>query len=332
MKKAGKAFDTYKLNGDREAINEAATLLETAMADPTVTSDPKALVEAGDIYKEAIVQYVNARILDENNTERMIPMAAVKSAEAYMKAYNATDKKKYRKAALKGLEELQGNLTNEGIYAIQDGSTDPALYGQSYASFKTNLDVTDFLRDNGGETTMTDETADQDKYYGALAATLSGNTDAAQPWFEELYADGYEDAGVYDGLFKIYSDKGMNDKAEEVLMKGRELYPDEASLLFSEINYLLKSGRLDELTGKLEQAIEKEPDNMSLYATLAQVYEQLYKTANEGGDTDKAAEYFDQAAAEYKRGLEKDPSSAKMIYGLGAMIYNRAAAKSQDLV
>ena len=79
-------------------------------------------------------------------------------------------------------------------------------------------------------------------------------------------------------------------------------YPDEASLLFSEINFLLKSGRLDELTGKLEQAIEKEPDNMSLYATLAQVYEQLYKTSTENGEMEKATAYFDKAAAEYRRG------------------------------
>ena len=230
LKKAEKAFDTYQLNGDAEAMNEAATMIEAAMKSPEVSGDPKALIAAADIYKGAINQYVQDRVLDPEATDRLIPMAAVKSAKAYMDAYAKADKNKYKKAALKGLAELQGNLTNEGIYAIQDGGGDPALYGQSYASFKTNLDVTNFLRDNDGEVLVTDESITQDKYYGGLAALLSGNMDAAQPLFEELYAAEYDDAGIYDGLFKIYSDKEMEGKAEKILMEGREKVPRRSQL------------------------------------------------------------------------------------------------------
>lgn len=332
LKKAKKSFDTYALNGDAEVLSEAISMVEVAMEDATVAADPKALIEAGDIYKEAITQYVNRRVLDANSTTRVVDMPAVKSAEAYMAAYEKAEKKGDKKSALKGLSELQGNLTNEGIYAIQDGSTDASLYGKSYTAFATNLKVTEFLRANGGEVLLDDDAITKDKYFGGLAAVLGKDFDSAQPLFEELYADNYDDAGIYDGLFRIYSEKGMKDKAGEILAAGRERYPEENSLLFNEINFLLAEGRLDELTGKLDEAIKAEPDNMSLYATLAQVYEQLYKSSTEAGDMEKATEYFNKAEAEYNRGLAKDPTSAKMIYGLGAMIYNRGAAMSQELV
>ncbi|OAV45428.1 hypothetical protein A3850_013415 [Lewinella sp. 4G2] len=331
FKQARKSFDTYKLNSDKEALAEAVTLIATAMEDAEVAADPKALVEAGDIYKEAVIQYVNKRFIDANDKERMFEMPGVMSAKAYMKAYEMAEKKGDKKAALKGLSEIQGNLTNEGIYAIQDGATNPKLYEQSYTSFTTNLMVNDFLEKNGGEVLVTPESITQDKYFAALAATLSKQYENALPLYEELYAAKYDDAAIYDGLYKIYTDKGMKDKAEKVLVEGRERYPEESSLLFTEINYLLGEGRLDELTGKLETAINKEPENMSLYSTLASVYERLYNQANEAGKTDEAADYFAKAEAEYNRGLAKDPNSSRMIYGLGAMIYNKGALMSQDL-
>lgn len=332
FKQAKKSFDTYKLNGDVEALAEAASLIAASMDDSEVAGDPKALLEAGDIYKEVIIQYVQARVLDPQNTTRGVDLPATKAAKAYLKAYEATDKKGPKKAALKGLSEIMANITNEGIYYIQDGTKNESFYGKSYEAFSTNLMVADFLEANGGEVLADPATMMQDKYYGGLGAMLAGDMENAQPLFEELMEAGHKESGIYDGLFKIYSDKNMDDKAEMVLNKGRELFPEEPSLLFSEINFLLKQDRLDELTGKLDQAIAKEPDNMSLYATLAQVYENLYKQSTEAGDEEAALKYYEQAQREYNRGLEKDPSSARMIYGLGAMIYNRGAAMSQELV
>ena len=332
-KDARKAYTAYEVNAeDTEALANAVANAEIAMADSEIQSDPKKLVYLGNIYTRAINNYVNNRIIDANAKERLFEQPALKAAKAYMMAYEVADKKGDKKKALEGLTNIQANLTNEGIYAIQDGSTNPNLYGESYEAFTTNLKVTEFLRANGGEVGIDDEAIEKDKFFGALAATLGKDYDSALPLYEELYASGYDDAGVYDGLFRIYNDRGDKEKAYEVLSKGRKLYPEETALLFSEINYLLGAGRLDELTGKLESAIAKEPDNMSLYATLAQVYEQLYKKASDEGNMDAANNYYQQAEKEYMRGLEKDPTSAKMIYGLGAMIYNRGAAMSQELV
>jgi len=67
----------------------------------------------------------------------------------------------------------------------------------------------------------------------------------------------------------------MGDKsgAGSILSEGREKFPNDAGLLFAEINLYLKDGRLNELTARLEQAIEQEPNNVSLYVTLGNVYD-----------------------------------------------------------
>ena len=70
---------------------------------------------------------------------------------------------------------------------------------------------------------------------------------------------------------------------------------------------------------------------MSLYATSANVYEQLYNKSLEDGDEQAAEKYYAKAQGEYERGLKQDPNSAQMTYGLGILIYNRGALMSKDL-
>ena len=103
-------------------------------------------------------------------------------------------------------------------------------------------------------------------------------------------------------------------------------------LLFTEINFYLAEGRLPELTEKLEIAIEKEPNNVSLYATAGSVYERLHNLEKEQGNMDKANEYFDLAKQNYEMGLTKDANNASLIYSTGALYYNRAAAMTQELI
>lgn len=335
LKDAKKAYDSFVLTNDNNKLTEAVDMLGKAMQDPTVAADPSALVEAGDIYSAAINAYVIARSINTTNpaaTETLVESPAVKAAKAYVKAIENADPKKgkkYVKSSLKGLAALQANISNEGIYAIQDKK-----YEESMKAFQTSVMVHNFLKGKDAESAFDADMAklEDEKYYGGLAALLIENYDVAEPMFMELYESGYDDAAVYDGMFKIASAKGDQAAAGKYLNEGREKYPEETSLLFTEINYLLSEGRLDELTGKLDQAIAKEPDNTSLYATLGQVYEKLYTSSTEEGNEADAKKYFDLAKAKYEEGLTKDPEAARLIYSLGAMIYNRGAAMSQELV
>lgn len=329
MKAASKAYSSYSTNNDVVKLQEAVDALAIAMEDPAVQADYKSYLEAGDIYSAAIQQYVTDRTLANNEPlEPMVARAASTAAKYYMKAYNMADKKSGQRAALKGLENLQGNISNEGIYAIQDKK-----YDDSYEAFNTSVEVDDFLRKEGGTSVYAeDETKlNDERYYAALSAVLNENFDQAEPLFVALYESDYNDVGLYDGLYKVYSGKGDMDKAGKYLQEGREKFPEETQLLFTEINYYLAQGKLDELTGKLEEAIAAEPENVSLYSTLGSVYDQLYQTQREE-NPEKAQEYFAKAKSNYESGLEIEPDNASLIYSLGALYYNRAAKMTDQLV
>lgn len=333
FKAAKKAFDSYSLASDAAKLQEAVDMIGTALEDAGVKSDPKALLEAGEIYAAVANNYVISRstnTTDPAATKKLVESPAVKAAKAFMTAYDTADPKKgksVRKAVLKDLAGLQGNISNEGIYAIQDKD-----FAQSMVAFQTSVMAHEFLTKNGGDSTLDADKLNDEKYYAGLSALLLKNYDVAEPLFLQLYENGYKDASLYDGLYKIFEAKGDMKTAGKYLSEGRAAFPEETQLLFTEINYYLAEGRLDELTGKLQEAITKEPDNTSLYATLGQVYEQLYNSAKEEGNEEKASEYFELAKAKYEEGLTKDANASRLIYSLGAMIYNRGAAMSQQLV
>ena len=124
--------------------------------------------------------------------------------------------------------------------------------------------------------------------------------------------------------------KKMGDEAggSTVLSEGRKKFPNDPSLLFAEINAYLKAGKLSELTGRLEQAIKQEPENVSLYVTLGNVFDNLYTNET---DPVKATEYFDSAKKNYSSGLKIDPNHVDANYSLGALYYNKAAARTVEM-
>jgi hypothetical protein len=326
FKAAKKAIDAYNLNNDPAKLTEAVDMAEKAIDDDAVQADPKMMLKLGDIYAAAINTYVINRSTGLSD-DRFTDNAAIKGAMAYMASYDASEKKGDQKKALKGLSELQGNITNQGIYAIQDKDFEDA-----YKAFETSIMAHDFLTERGGESTMTDDKLNDDRYYAGLSAVLLEKYDSAEPMFLALHKAGYDDSGLYDGLYKVYSGKGDLDTAAKYLSEGRAKYPEESGLLFNEINLYIEQGKLNDLIVKLEEGIAAEPDNPSLYIVLGQTFEKLYTKEAEAGNAEKAEEYFQKAQDTYGRGLEQDKDNGKLIYATGLLIYNRGAAMSQELV
>ena len=167
-------------------------------------------------------------------------------------------------------------------------------------------------------------------YITAASGYYGDKKEAAKPIFKTLFDLNSDKALVYEALFNI----GLENKDPEAvkyLDKGRELFPDDSGLLFAEINYYLQEGKLDELTGKLKSAIEKEPNNASIYITLGNVYDQLTQKELEAGNTAKADEYFGLAMDYYNQTLEKDPDNFDAVYSQGALYYNKAAGMTEQI-
>lgn len=135
---------------------------------------------------------------------------------------------------------------------------------------------------------------------------------------------------VYEAMYQLKADEDINE-AYKFLEEGRKRYPEDVSILFALINHNLKTGKLDELLTELKEAIAKEPDNVSLYSVLGNVYDQLYQKSDEAGDKAKSEEYFNEALNYYGKATEKDPKYVDAIYSIGALYYNRAALLTKQM-
>lgn len=335
-KEAKKAFNAFNLDqGNKDKLKEAVEAINGTPSGEDA-EDPSFYLLKGDIYS-AVAQQIAVVKQTGLGTEDELPqvdMLALKAFEAYKMGMEVNNKakkpKKYHtKSAIKGIQDVQGHLYNMGIYAYEAQS-----YEEAYKHFSAGLEAHKILKDNGEASSMDDETALMDQKYIAGLAALNGNmVDKAAPFFEELYKASYDKAAIYEALYTLKSkgDDADMDAAYQYLKAGREKYPEETSLLFAEINHFLKINKLDELIGKLETAIEKEPENLTLYITMGSVYDNLYQREFKAGNLEKADEYFDKALDYYNQTLAKDSKDFDAQYSIGALYYNRAANMTAEL-
>jgi len=268
LKKAASAYRTFDLdpsnNGDK--LQEAMTSIETAITAEDTKNTAKAWITKGDIYNSVCSSHQLLSTLNPDH-QKAVGNAAILAYESYYKAIDFAEKRD-PKAIQKGIAEIQGHLVQEGagFYENKD-------YATAYTAFQYSLDAHDYLVENGKTSIFEDDTAINDqRYYTGLAALNAQDLEKAKPIFMTLRAAGFSKPAVYEALYKLEVE-GDRAAGLTILEEGREKFPDDISLLFNEINHYLADGRLNELTGKLEAAIAKEPDNVSLYTTLGSIYD-----------------------------------------------------------
>ncbi len=323
LKTADKQLKKYYLDpaGNADAITTAYEAITKVFADGSLASSASALLLKGKIMNELAGADFKAKVLDPTFVLKN-PTAASEAATALMAAYGAAEKKGGKREAITGLVENENYLNNMGIFSYQDQD-----FGSAYKSFKSSLDISEFLSANGSKSRITsDSMRNEQLFFTAVSAYQADMKAEAKPYLMKLYDAGTDEVFVYDALFNIANDAGEAD-ATKYLEAGRKVDPNDSSLLFSEINYYLKKGELKILTDKLKMAIEQEPDNVTVYTTTGSVYDQLAAKAREDGDQAAAAEYFDEAMNYYTQALEKDENNFDVNYSIGQLYYNKAAAQ-----
>lgn len=327
LKKAGKEINKYSSDpvNAAESLEAGLALLNTAFEDAEVAANPDSYIMKGKMYNDIIGGEWKNSLINPEVTMNSVD-APYLSAESYVKALELASKKSQTKAALAGLADTEAYLNNVGVMFFEDQD-----YGTAFNYFNKAIEIYKVINENGGKSRLDEEAIRNEHYYITAASGYYGDKkQEAKPLLIDMYNQNSDKALVYEALFNISSEEGSAD-AEAYLAKGRELFPEDNGLLFAEINYFLKEGRLDELTGKLKKAIEKEPENASIYITLGSVYDQLNQKEREAGNTEKATEYFDLAMDYYNQTLERDPDNFDAMYSQGALYYNRAAAMTDEI-
>ena len=324
LKKGSKMLDKYGTNALKNAdqLDEGLMLVEKAFEDEEVKSNAKYYNVLGAAYNSVVSGQINAKLLD-GSFKIANGDLGIKAMEAFQKAYSMAEKKGDKKDALEGLQATEGHLNNVAIYYFQDND-----YANAFDYFNAAIKTYEILKANGGTSRLDNEVERKDHYFYTGAAGFYGEKgEAVIPVFETLLMEEGDAAKslVFEALYSLYVDKNK-EKAVMYLEKGRTLHPDDTGLLFAEINHYLKEGKMEVLIEKLETAIEKEPDNVSIITTLGNVHDNLNQKERAAGNMEKAEEYFNEALKYYTQAKDTDPTNFDATYSLGALYYNKAAS------
>lgn len=326
IKKAARLLGTYNLDprNSLDKLEEAISIADASINDPMVKSDPTAWQTYGEIFMAAINHDVLENVAN-NEAPISYPSAPAKAFLGFKKAAELADKSYQTKDAMKA---LAAGIQN--IYYMGSALYQAANYKAAYEAFQATYNAYELLQKNNEPHSFSAEEQPKALYYSGICAQQAEMTNEAQVVFGKLIETNMAEPLVYENYFVMKLAKGDTTSAEQVLKQGRERYPDDTGLLYAEINYLLAKGELTELIDKLERAIEIEPDNVSVYVTLGQIYDKMYQDAATS-DPVLAEENFVKAMSFYQRALEKETNNFDAVYSIGALWYNKAAAYSQEL-
>ncbi len=328
LKTASKELAQYYQDpiGNAAKLDQALVSVSKAFEDETVKADPESWLVKGDIYN-SIGNTESNMLMINKDYKLKTPDAGLKAAEAFKKSLELAVKKNHTKDAIKGLQDVESNLSNAGIAAFTAKD-----YLKAFENFNTYIQVYGLLKSNKSKSRLDDDTLRQDIQYYNVLSGYYGKADESVllPLLMDMQKAGTDKSLVYEAIFNL---NVKNDEAGSIaiLEEGRKKFPEETGLLFAEINHYLGKGKLDVLVDKLKAAIAKEPNNVSVYTTLGNVYDQLVTKERTAGNTAKAQEYFDAAFDYYNQALKIEPKNFDATYSLGALYYNKAAALTADL-
>lgn len=328
LKKASRDLGAYNLDpSNMERLQEAQKGVDFAAATEPTNQEAKTWNLRGEVYNAMAAKEVGMKFLDSAYvlSDNLMDVALA-AAASFEKALELAVKKFETRDALTGLMEASSYLNAMANQYLQMQD-----YAKAYPALQKVLEMHKLSVKNDGDPIFkTDEDLDNHFYVTGFCAMIAEDNPMAIKLFSDLVDRDTEEPGVYSSLFSLLVEEN-EQKAMAVMEKGKAKFPGNTELLFAEINYYLKLGKLDELVEKLQLAIEKEPDNISLYTTLGNVYDNLFQRELEEGNNEAAGEYFASALKYYEQATDKDPNYFDAVYSIGALYYNKAAALTAEL-
>lgn len=329
-KKAKKLLSNYYFNPGENAkdLVEASTLINEVLLDTASQSDWKVWHTKGQIFNEFIGNEVKMKILNPNYAIKNVG-SGIEAFEAFKKAIMLADKPKFKEECLKLMLETENHLNNVAAYEFQDKN-----YQSAFDNFSRTIEAYDLFKSNNQEKDsrlFDPKIRNEQKLYTGYSAFYGEKKQNALKYFKDLADDNTDQPFVYEALYSINAEMNNSVDAIKYLTEGRTKFPDDTGLLYAEINYYIKEGKLSELIDKLQKAIEVDPKNVSVYTTLGSVYDQLNTKAFEAGDTATMRSHFENALKYFNKALELEPNNFDAVYSIGALYYNSAANYTKEI-
>ncbi|WKK84432.2 tetratricopeptide repeat protein [Marivirga arenosa] len=284
VRKAENALENGEFQEAIELINEASEHEKTM-------DDPKTWYVRGTIYQ--------AKLNKEGYDENLVKEAT----KSYNKVFDmVSEGDKYFTLTDLKVQELWGGFINEGSNAYSAQNFEGAVDAFKRALLVLPEDTTATL------------------YAGISAQQMKDNKTALKYYYRLLDLD-YKSEDIYGSIISIerYANEDI-EKALEVTRMAKEVFPENDQFQKQEINLLIESGQVDIAKDRINDAIEKEPNNANLYFNLGYLYEQL--------------EQPEKAEAAYLKAIEINPDYLDANYNYAVYYYNKAAdllAEARDM-
>jgi hypothetical protein len=237
-------------------------------------------------------------------------------------------------------EDMNNKLFAVAIYNFNAGlaAFEKQGYDQAFQNFANVVDIATLeggKRFTGKNWLKFDTVAHQSSLYQGYSAYYTSKYDDAIPLLEKGKTDPIvKNANIYLMLADAYEAKADNAKLASTLAEARKEYPNDKTLVNRELNYYIKTGKSDELVGKLEEAIRLDPTNADLLFTLGIAYDGMANPKDKTGkDLPKPAnfaEVFTKAEQAYSNAL-KASDKADIHYNMGALYFNRAVVVNESM-
>ena len=318
VKSADKKYGLYNLDtkGNASKLWEAKAIIDAVSTNPAVSEQHKTWITKGKIYNAIAATQNDSLVIAQTmkkDAKLTFPNSGVDAYNALTKALSTSVKSFEKKDALEAIQETSQFLNNFGYYQYKAGD-----FNSAFQNFNAVILIEKDMKANNMKSVFTKE-ADYNNqlYIASLCAMNDKKIKEVLPYLEELSAKNFNDenvgASIYEGLFEYYQTID-EAKASSILSEGRQKYPEVSSLLFQEINFFLKKGKLNELIDKLKLAISKEKSNVSLYSTLGNVYDNLCQKEWEAGNMAKGDEYYNEGIMQYSEALKIEPDNFNALY------------------
>lgn len=125
----------------------------------------------------------------------------------------------------------------------------------------------------------------------------------------------------------LEEEKNIN-LAIQVIERGRELWPENYGMAISAINLYRATGRINELTGLLEEVVGKNPEKTDVLIMLADNYNKRAKYFRQTGYDSTSVEFSRKAIDTYKKILKLNPADEKLKFNInfktGVLYFNPA--------
>jgi len=265
--------------------------IDLAAVHPKTSNSPKMWYYRGRVYLG----------VHEDKQKTVDPDAIGKSTESLVNCLNVDEGEMYKDSATYYLMRAAILCFYEGIGQYKAGEYEKAakLYDLVLKSLKHDKSK-DLARNNVSEKTVT--------LYLYYAASGAEDKEKSKTYLEKLIEMNYNDPKIYLFMSRLQQEEGDTASALSSIEKGRERFYDDKNLIKEQVALSIILGKSEELMKKLNEDIEYDQGNASLYVIRGTMYE---KQGN-----------LESAIVDYKEAVDINPSLFIANYNLGAIYFN----------